>query len=66
MEAMALGEIAVNITDENPALGKTHNTYYTIISRETKQYRCAPVFMGNTFQDLLRIIPNAVYNMIFV
>jgi hypothetical protein len=36
MKAMALGEIEVNITDENPASGKTNNTYYKIISRETK------------------------------
>jgi hypothetical protein len=37
MEALAgLGETAVNIPDESPALGKTKNTYYKIISRETK------------------------------
>jgi len=37
MEKLAgLGEIAVNIRDESPAFGKTNNTYYKIISKETK------------------------------
>jgi len=37
MEALAgLGETAVKIPEEIPALGKTNNTYYKIISRETK------------------------------
>jgi hypothetical protein len=36
MKAMALGEIEVNITDENPVLGNIKNTYYKIIFRETK------------------------------
>ena len=29
-------------------------------------YHMAPVYLGNTFQDLLRIIPNAISNVIFV
>jgi len=37
MEALAgLGQTAVNIPDKRPALGKTNNTYYKIIYRETK------------------------------
>jgi hypothetical protein len=31
-----MGETAVKIPEESPALGKTNNTYYNIISRETK------------------------------
>jgi hypothetical protein len=29
-------------------------------------YSSAPVSTGNTFKDLLRIIPNAIYNVILV
>jgi hypothetical protein len=37
LEIMAFGEITVNATDKNPVLGKTKNTYYKIISRQTRR-----------------------------
>jgi cytochrome c oxidase assembly protein Cox11 len=59
METIAFGEITVIIGEENLVLGKTNNTYHKIISRKQKQYNCAPVSTGNTFQDLLRLCENA-------
>jgi hypothetical protein len=46
MKAMALGEIEVNITDENPVLGNIKNTYHEIISRETKTIQQCPRIHG--------------------
>jgi len=37
-----------------------------ITTKLKDRYRLTPVSAGNTFQDLPWIIPNTIYNMIFV
>jgi hypothetical protein len=46
LEAMAFERITVNATYKNPALGKTNNTYYKIISQETKRIHMCPRIHG--------------------
>jgi hypothetical protein len=41
LEAMAFEETTVNAIYKNPALVKTNNTYYEIISEKQKEYMCA-------------------------